>query len=57
MILIIDTSGSMKGTPLSLAIEAAQNVVNTLSNSDFVGVVQFNSVASKVYSEKIIRAT
>ena len=31
----------MDGAPLTVAKEAAKNVINTLSNSDFVGVVSF----------------
>jgi hypothetical protein len=48
VILLIDTSGSMYGERLTLAKDAATNVVNTLSNSDFVGVISFGSSASNV---------
>ena len=41
VILIIDVSGSMLGDGISLAKEAAASVVNTLGNSDFVGLVTF----------------
>ena len=47
----------MMGERMSLAIDAAKNVVNTLGNTDFVGVVKFDSTAYKVYSNKILRAT
>ena len=40
----------MAGTGISLAKDAATSVVNTLSNSDFVGVVKFESTASYVHS-------
>jgi voltage-dependent calcium channel alpha-2/delta-1 len=57
VIIIIDTSGSMYGQKLTIAKDAATNVVNTLSNSDFVGVLQFGSSAEQVYTKKITRAT
>ena len=57
VILILDVSGSMSGSGISLAKDAATSVVNTLSNSDFVGVVKFESTASYVYSHKILRGT
>ena len=57
MILLIDVSGSMAAPRIDIAKEAAINVVNTLSNSDFVGVVSFSSSAEILYSDKILRAT
>lgn len=58
VLIIVDVSGSMStGSRMSLAIEAAQNVVNTLGNTDFVGVVKFDSSSYQVYSDKILRAT
>lgn len=57
VIIMIDTSGSMSGDRITLAKDAATAVVNTLSNSDFVGVINFGSSASTVHSNKIIRAT
>ena len=57
MILIIDVSGSMSGSRIGLAKDAAWSVVNTLSNSDFVGAVAFNSEAWIMSSDKIERAT
>lgn len=54
---MIDTSGSMFGDRLQIAKDAATAVVNTLSNSDFVGVINFGSSASALHSNKIIRAT
>lgn len=47
----------MYGERLTLAKDAATNVVNTLSNSDFVGVISFGSSASSVKNSKITRAT
>jgi Mg-chelatase subunit ChlD len=54
---MIDTSGSMTGERLTLAKDAATNVINTLGNSDFVGVLNFGSTVSAVYTDKITRAT
>ena len=57
MILMIDTSGSMGYNRLDIAKEAAIAVVNTLSNSDFVGVISFSNSARSVFSNRILRAT
>ena len=57
VILMIDTSGSMYGSRMTIAKDAATAVVNTLSNSDFVGVINFATSASSVDSSKITRAT
>ena len=54
---MIDTSGSMSGSRLSTAKEAAKAVINTFSNSDFVGVLEFNSNSNVLVSSSIIRAT
>ena len=39
VILLIDTSGSMYGSRLTILKDAATAVVNTLSNNDFVAVI------------------
>ena len=57
MILMIDTSASMLGDGLEVAKTAAKSVINTLSNNDFVGVINFGSTAKTVYTSKITRAT
>lgn len=57
VILVIDVSGSMSGTGISLAKTAGKSVVNTLSNSDFVGVIAFSGSASWKVSDRIRRAT
>ena len=58
VLIIIDVSGSMSdGSRMSLAKDAAQSVVSTLGNTDFVGLVKFESSAEKVYSKRILRAT
>lgn len=46
VILVIDNSGSMRGTPLQQAKQAAQAFVRQMDlNNDRIGVVQFDSVA------------
>lgn len=57
VIVIIDKSGSMNGTRIELAKEAAKSVVETLSNSDFVGVVAFSSEADTIGNGQIVRAS
>ena len=47
----------MDGSKIDSAKEAAISVVNTLSNSDFVGVVSFATNAKTLHSSKILRAT
>jgi hypothetical protein len=49
LILAIDISGSMAGTRITLALEAAKAVLNTCAWKDEVGLVLFNSavVASR----------
>lgn len=47
----------MSGSRIGLAKDAAWSVVNTLSNSDFVGAVAFHSQAWIISSDKIQRAT
>lgn len=53
VVLIIDISGSMQGTRIEIAKEAAKSVVNTFSNNDFVGVVTFSNNAQTLYSNKL----
>ena len=60
VILIIDVSGSMyQDVPsrISLAKEAAKNVVNTLSPADTVAVITFSDSATSLYFNKIVQAT
>ena len=47
----------MSSGRLDSAKEAAISVLNTLSNSDFVGVVSFGNSAKTLYSNKVLRAT
>ncbi len=45
--LVLDRSGSMKGAPLSAAIEAAQQFVELARSDDYVGLVLFDGVAEQ----------
>jgi uncharacterized membrane protein/uncharacterized protein YegL len=45
MLLVMDRSGSMRGTKLEMAKDAASAVVDLLSSQDFVGVISFDSEA------------
>ena len=42
VLVVIDTSGSMVGTRISLAREAARYVLDTLTDGDYGGVVTFS---------------
>lgn len=50
-------SGSMQGSSLNTAKETAISVINSFSNSDFVGVVVFSDTVRTLYSDKLTRAT
>lgn len=54
VVLVLDTSGSMKGIRLDLLKQAAIRVVETLTISDRVGVVHFSSQATVVTTEMLI---
>ena len=45
--LLLDRSGSMKGAPLSAAIEAAQQLVELSQPEDFLGLVLFDGLAEQ----------
>jgi Ca-activated chloride channel family protein len=45
--LVLDRSGSMKGAPLSAAVEAAQQLVELAHPEDFLGLVLFDGVAEQ----------
>lgn len=57
IILIIDISGSMSGNRITIAKAAAKSVINTLSNSDFIGVLAFNDEVTTLNSNRVVRAT
>ena len=57
IILIIDISGSMSGNRITIAKSAAKSVINTLSNSDFIGVLAFNDEVTTLNSNRVVRAT
>ncbi|PZR11390.1 MAG: VWA domain-containing protein [Archangium gephyra] len=45
--LVLDRSGSMKGAPLSAAVEAAQQLIERSQPEDFLGLVLFDGVAEQ----------
>lgn len=45
--LLLDRSGSMKGAPLSAAVEAALQLVELSKPEDFIGLVLFDGVAEQ----------
>eukprot|EP00934_Nitzschia_sp_Nitz4_P000711 Nitzschia sp. Nitz4//scaffold26_size159584//86339//88449//NITZ4_002497-RA/size159584-snap-gene-0.34-mRNA-1//-1//CDS//3329545100//711//frame0 len=51
IIMVLDTSGSMKGIRMTLLQEAAARVVNTLTVGDRVAIVPFSGKASKIVDE------
>ena len=56
--MMIDVSGSMNtANRITVAKNAAKAVVETFSNNDFVGVIQFSGTASALVSSSIMRAT
>ncbi|HNB20517.1 MAG TPA: VWA domain-containing protein [Agitococcus sp.] len=48
--LVIDRSGSMAGSSLKYALDAAQNVIDQLSPTDIISVVAFDDVISTIIS-------
>ena len=55
IILILDISGSMDGIKLEMLKISASNVIKTLTNSDWIGLVTFQTVAAK-FQPSLIRA-
>jgi Ca-activated chloride channel family protein len=45
--LVLDRSGSMKGAPLSAAVEAAQQFVDLAGPDDYLGLLLFDGVAEQ----------
>ena len=48
VVIVVDTSGSMSGGRMSLAINAAKQVVNTLTDADYATVIGFSTNAYKM---------
>ena len=44
--LLVDTSGSMRGSRMDLAIDAGRQVVDTLTEADYATVIGFSSTAT-----------
>ncbi len=58
VLLVLDTSGSMANSGrLNIMKDAAKRVINTLSVSDYVSVVTFNTDAQSLTSSLLQRAT
>ena len=56
VLIVVDTSGSMTGSRINLARNAAKQVVNTLTDADFATVIGFSSGANKM-GNTLLRAT
>ena len=56
VLIVIDTSGSMVGTRISLAREAASYVLDTLTDGDYGGIVTFSSSADS-YATTLVPGT
>ncbi len=50
VVAVIDRSGSMSGSRIASAKQAAVRVVNSMADGDYVGVVSFADSASTVYT-------
>lgn len=46
VVMVIDTSGSMRGDRIELAIRGAKAVLKTLTDTDYVAIVRFSSASS-----------
>ena len=47
----------MIGKQMNLVKDAALAIINSLSNNDFLGVIQFGTYAEAVVTQKLKRAT
>lgn len=52
--LIIDRSGSMSGTKIQQARDAATYIVNNLNEGDFFNIVDFSSSVSSLYNDHVL---
>ncbi|MEQ8958774.1 MAG: VWA domain-containing protein [Coleofasciculus sp. C2-GNP5-27] len=52
--LVLDRSGSMGGTPLRYAIQAAQNLIDHLTPDDFVSVVIYDDTAEVIIPPALV---
>jgi len=51
VVFVLDTSGSMGGTPINQAKIAFNDMIESLNSGDYFNVVEFNSEASSIWSE------
>jgi uncharacterized protein YegL len=56
LVLVLDKSGSMEGSRMSLAHDAAKRVLKTLGKNDYIGVVLFNNEVMN-YAEVLVPMT
>ena len=54
LIIVIDISGSMAGSRIGLAADAAKAILKTLSWKDRVGIVLFNSIVANVRQPEFV---
>ncbi|MFP4122072.1 VWA domain-containing protein [Coleofasciculus sp.] len=52
--LVLDRSGSMAGSPLRYAIQAAQNLIDHLTPNDFVSVVIYDDTAEVIIPPQLV---
>ena len=56
VVIVVDVSGSMTGTRIGMARDAAKAVLNTLTETDYATVIVFSSRAD-AYSTTLVQAT
>ncbi|XP_044586306.1 voltage-dependent calcium channel subunit alpha-2/delta-3 isoform X1 [Cotesia glomerata] len=60
MIILVDASGSMEGMGYTIARAVVNSILDTLSNNDFVTILQYNNETDHVvpcFEDKLIQAT
>ena len=55
VVVVIDTSGSMKGERIKLATQAAQAVAHTLTWADRISLITFNGGVAEVYNDTLVQ--
>merc|ERR1719506_3539633 len=58
VVIVLDISGSMRGSRMTLQIAAAKRLLNTFTSADYVGVVAFSSSSQKALGNmRLVRVT
>lgn len=57
VVIVVDTSGSMLGTRIELAIDAAAAVIDTLTDVDYAMVIGFSDTAKRWRSGGLVKMT